>query len=380
MASRRSTTAALAVFALAGGCTPDAGPIVIGLAGPFSEARGESMRLAAELARDEINGAGGIGGRKIELRIVDDSANADAAVRGASALVADREVVAVVGHLTSGATLAAAPVYDRGDDPVVAITPSASSPEVALAGEWIFRLCPTDLLHGTKLGEFAARELGARRAAVLYHNDEYGRGVRSTFEERFVAAGGTVVGSDPYLPGTPNVRPYLERLVRRGAQAILVAGHRTEAERIIATLDSMGISLPILGADGLTGITAPAGYTAPIYVTNVYERDGRGARNQAFRAAYRTAHGERVPDHRGAGAYDAVHLIAKGIESVGADRAALRDWLAGVGGATAAYEGVLGRVAFDENGDVRDGNVVVYQANAAAREGLRTTTSAALAR
>src|SRR5688500_2065631 len=101
-------------------------PIVLGLAGPFSEPRGLSMRLASELAVREINAAGGVRGRRLELRIHDDSSRAEVAVRIARVLYSDARVSAVIGHLTSAATLAAAPIYNGGRSPVPVISPSAS--------------------------------------------------------------------------------------------------------------------------------------------------------------------------------------------------------------------------------------------------------------
>src|SRR5947207_10328487 len=88
------------------------------------------MRRAAQLAVDQLNARGGVRGRRLTLRIADDSASEDAAVRVAQTLYDDPNVAAVVGHLTSGASIAAAPVYGAGAHPVVMISPSASSPEL----------------------------------------------------------------------------------------------------------------------------------------------------------------------------------------------------------------------------------------------------------
>ena len=353
------------LLAAAAACAgPD--PVVIGVAGPFSQPRGVSMKLAAELARDELNEAGGAGGRPIELRFIDDSASPDVAVRAAQAFVQDRAVVAVIGHLTSGATLAAAPVYDGAADPVPMVTPSASSPEITRAGEYIFRVCPSDLMHGMQLGEFAAQRLGAQRVAILYHNDGYGRGVRRSFSTRFRARGGTVVFESPYLPDVFTVPVYLERVARGGGiDALFIGGNRAEAERILRAMDSLGIDLPVLGADGMSGIGVPAGMSAPIYISSMYTADRPETRSREFVAAYGRRHPGRVPDHRGAAAYDIVRLLARAIESVGTGRADLRDYLAGVGTASDAFEGVIGPIAFDENGDARGGRVDVLSAGAA---------------
>jgi branched-chain amino acid transport system substrate-binding protein len=327
-------------------------PIRIGLAGPFGEPRGSSMRIAAELAVEQINAAGGVRGRPLELVVLDDSATAEGAVAVARQLAEDPAVVAVVGHLTSGATLAAAPVYG-GANPVAVVSPSASSPLVTDAGPWVFRVCPTDALHGARLASWARERLRASRAGILYINDDYGRGVRDAFVSAFTLAGGTIVTSDPYLDDLPSFRPYLERQQRRGGvDVLLIAGTRTGGTRILATRDSLGLALPIMGGDGLAGIEAVGAPAEGIYISTAYLPDQEGAANEAFVAAYRGASGNRLPDHRGAGAYDAVRLIARGVAAVGADRAHVRDYLAGVGTTQPAFDGVTGRIVFDEHGDV----------------------------
>ena len=113
-------------------CGDSGGPIRIGLAGPFSDPVGAPMKRAAELAVEEINAAGGVRGRPLELVARDDFGDPDSAVAVASALVGER-VVAVIGHVYSGTTLAAAPVYNDANDPVVQISPSSSSPDVTTA-------------------------------------------------------------------------------------------------------------------------------------------------------------------------------------------------------------------------------------------------------
>lgn len=334
-------------------------PIRIGLAGPFGEARGASMQVAAELAVAELNAAGGLRGRPVELVVFDDSASAERAVAVARELTADPSVVAVVGHLTSGATLAAAPIYG-GAQPVMLISPSASSPLVTQAGPWTFRVCPTDALHGVRLASWARDRIGASRAALLYTNDDYGRGVRDEFVKAFEAQDGTVVTSDPYLDDLPSFRPYLERLARRGgAGVVIIAGARAGATRILGAMDSLGLDLPVLGGDALSGIEQVGALGEGIFVTTAYLPDQPGAANETFVRAYRRASGDRPPDHRAAGTYDAIRLIAAAVTAVGTDRGRIRDWVAGVGTERPAFEGVTGRIAFDENGDVPDKPIAV---------------------
>lgn len=356
----RVRTLLCGALSLAAACGGSAEPILIGLAGPFSQPRGRSMQLAAELAVNEINAQGGVRGRRLELAIRDDSAATNHAVRVAEELYRTPGVVAVIGHLTSGTTLAAAPVYNRGARPVPVISPSASNPQVSAAGPYTFRVCPDDLVHGRRLAEWARERLGATSAAVIYQNDDYGRGIRRTFAEGFGALGGVVATEDPYIPALPTFEPYLRRLsAQGGADVVLLAGARDGAERVLMTLDTVRLSATVMGGDGLVGIEALGPRAEGVYISTAYLADRPGAANEAFVAAYRTAYGDEIPDHRGAGAYDIVHLLARAIEAVGPDRAAIREYLAGVGTRTPAFEGVTGTIAFDQNGDVPDKDVVI---------------------
>ncbi len=338
------------------GCGAGDDPIVIGIAGPFGQARGASMLRAAELAVKEVNAAGGLRGRSVELLALDDSANNDVAVRVAQRFYDDRRVVAVVGHLTSGTTLAAAPIYGGGRLPLPVISPSASSPELSDAGPSVFRICPDDLAHGEALAALARDRLLARRVAILFHDDAYGRGIRASFSRVFLRLGGTVVSDDPFLPSIPTFEPYLERLRRRGgADVIMVAGTREVAVRILATLDSLGITTPVIGGDALTGIEAAAG-GREVYVSASYLADRPSDRNAAFLAAYREVSSD-PPDHRGAGSYDIIHLLARAIAEAGPNRSAIQRYLTGVGTRSPAYDGVTGTIAFDEQGDVPEKQV-----------------------
>ena len=317
------------------------------------------MRLAAELAVAEINRAGGVRGRRLELVVRDDSALPEVAVAAARALYADSRVIAVIGHLTSAATLAAAPVYGGGRWPLAVISPSASAPAVTDAGPHVFRVCPTDVAHGTALAAFASRRLRARSAAILYQNDEYGRGIRGTFAAEFIRLGGRLASDDPYVTDLPSFEPFLRRLQQRGgADVLLIAGTATSARRILPTLDTVGIRPQVLGGDALAGLETTRGADG-VVTSTAYLPDRPGERNQAFVAAYHAAYGAQPLDHRGAAAYDIVYLLARAIDAAGPNRRRLRDYLAGVGTASPAFEGVTGRIAFDPQGDVPTKTVVL---------------------
>jgi len=353
-------SALMAAGLLAGCAAADGGPIRIGVAGSFSDPIGLPMKLAAEMAADEINAAGGIGGRRLELVTRDDYADPDSAVFVAGDLY-HSGVVAVVGHLFSGTTLAASPVYNDGEDPVAAISPSSSSPEVSSAGDHTFRICPSDLAHGATLARWARERLGLERGAVLYLNDQYGRGIRRTFVEEFLRLGGRLHSVDPYLGDTPDVGPYLDRLARdRSSEFLVVAGNRGEAEEVIRQARRRGLTMPILGGDGLEGIEGAGALAEGVFLTSSYFPTLTTEANRKFVENYRRRFPEAgMPNQPAAATYDAVHLLGDVIARAGTDRQAVRRALAAVGSETPPFEGVTGLVAFDAAGDLADQNVYV---------------------
>jgi branched-chain amino acid transport system substrate-binding protein len=312
------------------------------------------MQRAAALAVKEINARGGLGGgRPLELRIMDDSGRADVAIRVAQALVDDPAVVAVVGHLTSGTSLVAGRVYGAGRRPVAMISPSASSPDLSGVNPFVFRVCPTDLSHGAQLARYARQTLGARRAGIIYIDDDYGRGLRLSFAAEFQRLGGTILEEDPSLAATASLEPYLARIRQAGGvDVLMLATEREGAELALRQQARLGLRWPTIGGDALTGIEAAGALAEGVRVSSAYLPDRPGERNAVFVAAYARAYEGQRPDHRGAGAYDIVQLLARAFTAAGTDRRAVRDYLARIGGDLPAYDGVTGAIAFDPRGDV----------------------------
>ena len=373
--------AALAASLLSGCAAADGGPVRIGVAGSFSDPIGLPMKLAAELATEEINAAGGINGRRLELVSRDDYADPDSAVFVANDLY-ESDVSAVVGHLFSGTTLAAAPVYNGGVNPVAAISPSSSSPEVSTAGDHTFRVCPSDLAHGAALAHWIRERLGLERGAVLYLNDQYGRGIRQTFVEEFTRLGGRLESIDPYLGDKPEVGPHLDRMARdRRIEFLVVAGNRGEAEEVIRQARRRGLTVPVLGGDGLEGIEGAGALAEGVYLTSSYFPTLTTVANRKFIEAWRRKFPDAgMPNQPAAATYDAIYLLRDIIARAGTDRQVVRRALAAVGSETPAFHGVTGVVAFDAAGDVPDQNVYVGRVRSGAVEVADRATTVAQGR
>jgi branched-chain amino acid transport system substrate-binding protein len=334
--------------ALIAACDSSSAPVVIGVAGPFGSTHGASMRQGAELAAREVNANGGIQSRPLELRFYDDAGNPDSALRVARAFVANPEVIAVVGHLNSGTTISAASAYQQG---LPAVATSATSVLVTRLGDWIFRVASSDSANSVALAS-VARSIGVP-TAVLYENDDYGRGQAETFRLALAGAGGQVVSVDPYLPRTVDLRPYLERMRERGVGLVFLAGLEVDAARIIEQAHAVGLEARFLGGDEIEGLTAMGTAFDGTLVGVLFHADA-SPRAGAFAAQFRSATG-READSFAALGYDATLLLAQAAREAGPDRKSIRDYLALVGREDRpAYEGVTGTIRFDGNGDAVD--------------------------
>ena len=336
-------------------------PIKIGLQSTFGDPLGLPLRYGAELAQKEINAQGGIHGRPIEFVEADDYGNADSSVIAATKL-AQSDVVAVVGGAFSGPTLAGAAVYNDPSHQVVQISPSASSPDVTFAGDWTFRVCPSDLAHAARLAQFARQQLNLTRAAVFYMANQYGRGFRQVFTSEFRKLGGEVLFTDPYLPDHPEATgPYFDQIKRNGqVQFLLGASYETDGAALLRLARAKGINAPFMGGDGLEGLEREGAVADGSYQTASYLASLSTPENQAFVQRYHVAFPSiRPPNQTAVATYDIVRMLAQLIGEVGADRKALRNAVAEVGSKRPVYQGVAGPIAFDVNGDVPTKKILI---------------------
>lgn len=329
--------------------------IYIGLAAPVSIPFGEAVLNGATMAVEEINAERGINGRPLVLDVKDDEMERERAIEVATQFRDEAKVVAVIGHANSGTTIAAADIYNHPRNGVLEISPTATSPELSGKGEWTFRVCPTDLHQGDALADWAYTGLGRRRAAIIYVNDEYGRGVLNAFAPAFEKLGGTIIARDPFLASLQESEttfdPYIERAQRAGMDALILVGVGGEVSGILRAARRLGFTGPIMGADGLTDLVAEGDVAEGVYMTSAFLADNPTDAVRDFVRRYTERFGE-MPSDRAALTYDAVKLVARGLREVGADRRALRDYIAAVGTTVPAFEGVTGTISLNADGDV----------------------------
>ncbi len=316
--------------------------IVLGSAGPWTEGYGQMCRRGIELARDEINAAGGIRGSKIEIRFEDDSASGPVAARIAQRFVDAPEVLGVIGHMSSGAMLAAAGLYD-GKVPAIATT--VTSPALSGISPWIFRVISSDSTNGVQLAA-AANAMRSRRAAIIYENDGYGRGLSASFQAAYK---GTVIADDPIAGNIANAEPYVAFIKREHPDVVLVAGNDASALVILREARRQQVRTQFIGGDGWTPIVTDTAAAEGALIGAPFTADDQRPDARKFVAAFQKAY-KVEPDGNAALGYDATITMVRAIDGAGSNRGAIRAWLHALTART-AVPGATGPIHFLPSGD-----------------------------
>ncbi len=343
----------LCVASISCGSGGSGGTYVLGAAGPWTQAFGLANRRGIELARDEINARGGIDGRKLAIEFKDDSGSGAVAARVAQQFVDNPAVLAVVGHVSSGAMLAAARVYDGQ---LVAVATTATNPALTGISPWTFRVISSDSANGVELAR-GISALGLKRVAILYENDGYGRGLTASFRAAFT---GEIISSDPISAELTDAEPYITFFKQERPDAVLAAGTDASGVVILREARRQQLKTQFVGGDGWTPVVddTAAAEGALIGAPFTAEDPRPEARKfvEAFRAKYNVE-----PDGNAALGYDATLTLAAALAAAGHDRAGIRDWLHGLTEQT-AIAGATGPIRFRPDGDPVGKGIVLTRA------------------
>jgi branched-chain amino acid transport system substrate-binding protein len=335
----------LILLIVAAACSPGGGsggaPYTIAAAGPWQLTHGKYTRLGIELALKEINDAGGVNGHKLQIKEADDRADGATAAQVAQKFVDDKTISAVVGHVTSGAMVAAAQVYDGY---LAAVATSASSPDLTGISKWVFRVISSDSANGADMARFATRT-GHKRAAILYENDNYGRGLADAFRRNF---SGEIVDIDPIRADAADHEVFISYFKLKQPDIVFIAGVTGSALPMLAEAKRQELKADFMGGDGWTPITEHPELSEGAYIGAPFAPADPRPEAQKFVAAFKAANKGMEPEGNAALAYDATKIIAAALAAVGPDREKIRDWLAHL---SMPYPGVTGPIQFLPTGD-----------------------------
>lgn len=324
----------------------------IAVAGPFTgpdKQCGQQVLFGTYYAQRQVNKAGGIHGRRVVMEFHDDQASAEEAVRVAQRIIADPDVLAVVGHCNSRASLAAGPLYDAAG--IVMITATSTNPQIGQLGDYVFSVVGDDNDQAAALANAMWDEDRRSAAVFVDREDPYSSGLAENFARRFGRLGGSVE-ENPFTIGG-EIRIVLDL---RGADVVVVTGEYADAGKIARMVREMGIAAPIVGGDAVysqglfqfggeaaRGVRATAFYHYTVKDSPLMPRAEEFARQ--FEAAI-----SAPPNHNMATAYDATSLVFAAMRDGGAARPQIQQYLATVGRSRPAYVGVTGKIAYDANG------------------------------
>lgn len=353
--------ALLPLLALLAACAPQDPPFTVAVVGPMRGpfgSLGGQMRAGVEQAEQDLDAHGGVLGRALKFRGVDDQCDAKLAPGIASALVAEK-VSLVVGHFCSTSAVAAAPVYSGAD--VLMITPSASSAALtddaaARGSSNIFRLVPRDDMQGTGLAEHILAHYPGAAVALVDDDTPYGKNVVISTRQALAAKGVHAALSETLQSEQSDFAALVERLKARGIGVIVFGGYAEEGAKLLVAVRRQGLEAAFGGGDTLIGgdFLKRAGANAEgTFMTSLPDLSGLPEAQHAI--AGLTAFGLDAKGYT-LYAYAALDLYAQAAERAKSlDPAAIAKALR-----EGAYDTVLGKVSFDAKGDNKEAHYALY--------------------
>jgi branched-chain amino acid transport system substrate-binding protein len=310
---------------------------------------GETTDKGVKLAAEELNAAGG--GMTVKVDTLDDASQQAQAPLVVSRLISQNQATAIVGEVASSRSIAAAPVANSKQVPMV--SSASTNPDVTVdprTGQthpYVFRVCFTDPFQGAVIARFVREELKLSKAAVLKDvKNAYSVGLAKGFADKFTTIGGTIVAEEAYSEGDSDFRSQLTSIQGKSPEVLIVPGYYREAGLVIQQARTLGLKIPVMGGDGWDSSTltdvGPQHFTE-CYFSNHFSPEEERPGVKEFVAAYKAKYNEE-PNALAALGYDAVKIIADAAKRAGSlDRTAIRDALE----KTKDYSAVTGQISID---------------------------------
>lgn len=342
------------------------GTIKIGWIGPLTGGvaqYGLAVKAGADLYIEQINAAGGINGKTVEMISYDDEGDAAKALTGYNSLM-DAEVAAILGCVTTGPMLAVQPESTRDNTPMITASATAAAVTVnADTGETnanVFRACFTDPFQGEKMAKFAKEELGAATAAILFDNgDNYPTGIAAAFKETCEEIGLELVAEESYASGSVDFSGQLTNIASKNPDVLLLPDYYNDVALIAAQARDAGLTATLLGCDGWTSTIDVI--SDPTLIENSYFCSGYSAEDtrdivQNFLKDYRAKYGDDVSVGMfSALGYDAAAILCDALTKAEESGAAAGsdDYKQAIIDAMSSTnkEYVTGNITFDEHND-----------------------------
>ncbi len=319
---------------------------ILPLTGPGAP-YGQAEREGMEIAVNEINKGGGIRGQRLALIIEDSKTEPATGVAAINKLIQVDKTKIVLGALASSVTLAIAPIAE--ENKIVLITPGSSNPKISEAGDYIFRLYPSDNYQGKILAGWALKNK-ISKVGVIYINNDFGVGLKEQFKKEIETNGGKIVIEEGYEQGGKDFRSQLAKIKAKEVDGIFIIAAGQENANILIQAKEMGVKKRFFAPDAFKdeNILKVAGNASDGVVCSAprFSLSENRIKVQEFLSKFKESY-KKEPNVFAAYGYDAVSLIADLLGKYKYDSTELKNELYKV-----KYEGVIGEIAFDKNGDL----------------------------
>lgn len=307
---------------------------------------GKNAQAGIDLAVEEINKAGSVGGKKIMVIYDDDKGLAAEAVKIVQKMISVDKVPLVMGSAASSVTLAITPVANRNK--VVLISPISSSKELTeKGGEYFFRVCPSDAFQSRIVADWIWK-LGLKTVSIIYVNNSWGNGLKDEFVHYYEKLGGKIFLMEASTEGQKDFRAQISRISGQKPDAVFAPTYGKEGGILLRQAKELGLKVPIFGGDvwGSPELLESAGNAAEgVYLA--FPAKFTGLQYQEFATKYKQKYGSE-PDIYAAYSYDMVKIIVEGLTKGDVTGEQLKQYLRTM----PEYDGVTGKTKFDEHGDV----------------------------
>ena len=309
---------------------------------------GTAEAAGAKRAAEEINAAGGVNGKKIQLVEYDTKSDTAETTTLSAKLMTQDKVVAIIGPATSGGMKAQIQLSAKNSVPIVSGSATADDLTVSNGklNDFIFRTCFTDSYQGTVMANYAASKLNAKTAVVLKDtSSDYAKGLADNFDKQFTAKGGQVVATEAYTAKQTDFNAVLTKLKGQQFDIMYVPGYYEELGLIIKQARALGITAPITGGDGYESpkLAELAGTAlTDVYYTNHYSSTDTDPKVTKFIEAFKAKNNGTTPEAFHAMGYDTMYFVADAIKraksATGADIKTAMAETKGFSGVTGTFD------------------------------------------
>ncbi len=352
--------AVLSMFFVASGIAAET--IKFAVVGPMTgdgAAMGIHEKNGAQIAVDEINAGGGVNGKKLEFTVGDDDQNPNLATILAQKISSDKEIGFVVGHINSSCSISSLPTYEKAK--LALISGSNTNVQLTKMGHKnYYRICTPDNVVVKEIGLLGIKEFGIKRPAIVWENSDYGKGLRDDLEKTLKEAGLALQAEATYLPGQDrDFSSHITKFKGENVDGVYLMGTYTAAGLFLKQAKTFGFKATFIGSSGMASqmVVDIAGKDAAegFVVVTPYNPNDNREKQAKFNAEYEKRFKEK-PTEWSSHAYDIVYVAKQALEKGGKDRESMIKALRGV-----EYEGITGKIKFDEFGDVPDKKQMVLR-------------------